>query len=1296
MRFNRYCALTLVLALLLSMFCPAATAEEDGLTLLAEAPAIGFSVMEETAVPSAEPPVEPSAEPSIEPTAEPAVEPSVEPSAEPTVEPTAEPTVEPSVEPSIEPTIEPTVEPTSEPIVEPTVEPTAEPTAEPTIEPTATPDPSVAVEIIPSVSEIILGAKEKAPLPGYSLVPETAVDDVEYMTAGGLTITDDGMLSSAKPGSYILTLTAESGAFAEVPVTVKKAPGKVSISADRKSLSVGETLRCSAVLPENSAGSVSYSTNKPSILQNNGDGSFTAIAKGSARITAKTYNGKTAYINLSVSAAPTSLLLSSTQLVLAQGEQHSLTAVLSKGSQCAVAFSSSDSSIASVDENGLVTAQQTGNAVITASTFNGLSAECAVTVCTAPESIALSSDKTILGAKEGAQLSVSFQPENSGGSLHFTSCKPKVVKVSPDGAITALGAGTSVITANAAGASASITITVKKAPSKITIAADKTRIGLGDALSCSAVLPKDSAGSVDFSCSNAQVLQANGSGSFTAVGEGTATITAVSYNGKTASLRIEVTAAPESISLNKNELTLGTEDSFALSAALSAGSAGTTTYSSSDASVASVTADGVVTALKPGNAVITASTYNGLSDACAVQVLPAPEQLQLRLPRETIGANESLPLEVILLPEGSAASLTFSSSNNKSVTVSPDGVITGLRDSRATITVRSHNGLKASVNVNVEKAPRSLTLSVSSASPAVGESFTTSITLPRYTAGAATLSTDRPDILEIHADGSITAIGAGTAVLIATAYNGVSSSKNIVVPPMPDAVFLPEGIRMGIGTEDYIRASLPEGTAGAITYESLNPEIVQVSTGGRLHAAALGTAVIRATASNSGVSAECTITVHPLPERMQPDASRITLFLGQSMNLSCSFYPEDSYSRLTYIPENRSIADVDDLGMLTALKAGATDVTVRTANGLSATVRITVPAAPKSIKLSRNMLNLASGETHALSHTLSEGSQTIVSYSSSDPSIASVDAQTGVITAHAAGTAFIKAVTLNSMHDSCIVNVDIDAEIEIADGNELQVIFMDIDRNDGIIIACNGEYAFIDSGSHRRGQQAVEYMRSLGITHLKYYIGTHAHTDHVAGAGPIIEAFDVEMIIAPHSYVLEIMLKFCETQEERAAVQSTPAHIFLPGEQLCIGGAKLTSLGPITYRKHGYKSGKENNNSLVARLNYGSNSFLLTGDATRNELLEIEEMYPGSMLVDVFKNPHHDNPLPTTVLDKVLPKLVVFSTSNGSLPKAKYKKLFEELGSEIYITASSYHSHVTVTSDGTSLRVDTASMPQPK
>ena len=93
----------------------------------------GIPVVGPTAKPTAEPTVKPTAEPTVKPTVEPTAKPTAEPTAKPTVKPTAEPTVKPTTEPTVKPTAEPTVKPTVKPTAESTAKPTVKPTAKPTV-----------------------------------------------------------------------------------------------------------------------------------------------------------------------------------------------------------------------------------------------------------------------------------------------------------------------------------------------------------------------------------------------------------------------------------------------------------------------------------------------------------------------------------------------------------------------------------------------------------------------------------------------------------------------------------------------------------------------------------------------------------------------------------------------------------------------------------------------------------------------------------------------------------------------------------------------------------------------------------------------------------------------------------------------------------------------------------------------------------------------------------------------------------------------------------------------------------
>jgi uncharacterized protein YjdB len=114
-------------------------------------------------------------------------------------------------------------------------------------------------------------------------------------------------------------------------------------------------------------------------------------------------------------------------------------------------WTSSDSSVATVDENGTVTAVATGTATITAAMENEQKAECVVTCQIGdpePEKVALS-DKEISLSAQGS--SKQLQVENASGTVKWSSDKPSVATVGSDGTVTAVSKGTTTITAEVDG-----------------------------------------------------------------------------------------------------------------------------------------------------------------------------------------------------------------------------------------------------------------------------------------------------------------------------------------------------------------------------------------------------------------------------------------------------------------------------------------------------------------------------------------------------------------------------------------------------------------------------------------------------------------------------------------------------------------------------------------------------------------------------------------------------------------------------------------------------------------------------
>ena len=237
----------------------------------------------------------------------------------------------------------------------------------------------------------------------------------------------------------------------------------------------------------------------------------------------------------------TGVSLNTNSLTLEEGGTATLTATVEpdEASNKNVTWESSDSSVATVDTSGKVTAVGAGNTTIKA-TVDGKSAECSVTVKEAAnvpvESVSL--DKTSLGLTEGetAQLTATVEPEDaSNKNVTWSTSNASIATVDANGEVTAVSAGTATITATADGKSATCTVTVTADTVPVTgVSLNKTSTSLyvGDTETLTATVQPGNASNqtVTWSTSDPSVATVE-NGTVTAVGRGTATITVTTVDG---------------------------------------------------------------------------------------------------------------------------------------------------------------------------------------------------------------------------------------------------------------------------------------------------------------------------------------------------------------------------------------------------------------------------------------------------------------------------------------------------------------------------------------------------------------------------------------------------------------------------------------------------------------------------------------------------------------------------------------------------------------------------------------------
>ena len=248
-----------------------------------------------------------------------------------------------------------------------------------------------------------------------------------------------------------------------------------------------------------------------------------------------------------------------------------------------------------------------------------------------------------------------------------------------------------------------------------------------------------------------------------------------------------------------------------------------------------------------------------------------------------------------------------------------------------------------------------------------------------------------------------------------------------------------------------------------------------------------------------------------------------------------------------------------------------------------------------------------------------------------------------------------------------------------ASGGELTIRILDVGPINGdsiLITSTSGKTVLIDAGDTTKGKTVVEALKRNNVQQIDYFIATHPHPDHIGGAAEVFKAMKVLNVIdngqppsvppqpaAPQkptkgrrpaatnsrSTRTTSVTKFYD--DYKTAVSSSGAHYesARPGTKYDLGGgALLTILAPsepfFTKDKMSTGGNDVNANSIVARLDYGSFSMMLAGDAeeqTEHRLLTKEL----DLKTRVLKISHHGSKYASSsgFLNRVQPEVAIVS-----------------------------------------------------
>ena len=446
-----------------------------------------------------------------------------------------------------------------------------------------------------------------------------------------------GEVIAAGTGTAQITAKTPGGTKAVCNITVGYAPSSIVINKTKLVLGVGEKFNLNSYLPSGCASyNTAYSTNNAlvaDVVKDNG--LVTAKAVGTAKITVKTYNGKTAVCVINVKKAPKSISLNKKQITLGIGERFDLNSSLPSGCGAySIVYSTNNAKTADVKRaGGLVTAKAVGTAKITVKTYNGKTAVCVINVKKAPKSISLNKKQITLGIGERFDLNSSLPSGCGAYSIVYSTNNAKTADVKrAGGLVTAKAVGTAKITVKTYnGKTAVCVINVKKAPKSISLNKKQITLGIGERFDLNSSLPSGcGAYSIVYSTNNAKTADVKRAGGLvTAKAVGTAKITVKTYNGKTAVCTFTVKPQAKSVTLNSKEIVMYVGEAFDLNSSIPKNTAAYyRLYSTSNAKTATVTrGGGIVKALKVGTATISCTLSNGKKAICKVYIMSSSKKI---------------------------------------------------------------------------------------------------------------------------------------------------------------------------------------------------------------------------------------------------------------------------------------------------------------------------------------------------------------------------------------------------------------------------------------------------------------------------------------------------------------------------------------------------------------------------------------------------------------------------------------------------------------------------------------------
>ena len=742
---------------------------------------------------------------------------------------------------------------------------------------------------------------------------------------------------------------------------------------------------------------------------------------------------------------------------------------------------SADKTIATVS-HGVVRAQAVGNTTVTVTAPDGSKVVFIVAVSAGGFKPEYEADwEAILQVGVADKMSKKLPTvKATAGKVTWSCADESIAKITGD-SVTAVAPGITYVIAKAPnGSELAFKVTVYASPA-ISFDKDSVSVPTGEVVQANVTVdPEDAA--VDYevtldgnlAAGTDYTLSVNGKKiSFVPLAAGRFVITATAeVNSETATAQLVVTAQQEvtNVAFTKDKINLFVGDTDDLSSLIQWNKDLTTpydtslTWSTGNASVATVDDTGVVTATGVGRTYVYAKASNGLRAKILVIVDAKVEGVTLSQENYELWVNEIAFIKATPNPANAKyTKVEYTSDDDTIATVSTDGRIVAKKGGTtyitATITWTDADGNNQTASARAKVFVKTPVKSVEVRrvdtdtnddiyAKKRGETIQLkAVITPAETYDKAlTWSSQNEAIATVDQNGKVTTVGKGTTYIYAKCMNGTYGTDGNGTP----AVGM---IKIIVGAEDDIQLDITptrsevypgenvqytttltpeEAYAGELTWSSDNSDVVIDSTGVAMvsKTAKAGLANITATMTFAdGITkkeAKALLYIKTDVNSLKFEKDAMTIYLDEDDYLSPIFNdgattPSDT--SITWTSDDSSIVSVDSYGKIHANKLGTTWISAYSYNKLRAQMLVKVIAAPTGVKLSEEVISGFAGEKHDIGYTFTPDytTETGVTWSTNNADVAYYDTYTNKIVMKGAGSCWI-TITANDTHHGVITD----------------------------------------------------------------------------------------------------------------------------------------------------------------------------------------------------------------------------------------------------------------------------------